>query len=305
LHQGDAYSFVRTLPSKFASLIVTSPPYNVGKSYEKRRPLEEYLQDHGSVIEELVRVLKDDGSICWQVGNYAKNGEVIPLDIHFYGEFKRRGLKLRNRIVWQFGHGLHASRRFSGRYETILWFTKTDEYVFNIDPVRVPAKYPGKTYHKGPRKGELSGNRLGKNPSDVWKVLSKDWHSAVWDIPNVKANHPEKTVHPCQFPIELVERCVLALTKKGDWVLDPYAGTGSSLIAALKNRRKGVGCEKEKEYVTLAKNRIKQLTVGKLKMRRLGAPVYEPSGREKVAQYPSAWSRRPIRDNPYRSGRLQ
>src|SRR5207245_1244620 len=154
---------------------------------------------------------------------------------------------------------LHASKRFSGRYETLLWFTKGDEYTFNLDAVRVPSKYPGKTHFKGQKRGQPSGNPLGKNPSDKWQVLVQDWENALWNIPNVKANHPEKTIHPCQFPIELVERCVLALTNEGDWVLDPFSGVGSALLAALRNGRKSIGCEKEAEYVAIAKQRVADL----------------------------------------------
>lgn len=104
------------------------------------------------MIDELTRILSQDGSICWQVGNYVDNGEVYPLDIFYYKIFKDRGYKLRNRIIWRFGHGLHASNRFSGRYETLLWFTKSDNYIFNLDDVRIPSKYPGKDIIKG-RKG--------------------------------------------------------------------------------------------------------------------------------------------------------
>lgn len=289
LHHGDALQFLKGLPAGLVSLVVTSPPYNLGKAYERKRALEIYLQEQAEVITELVRVLADDGSICWEVGNYVEEGEVVPLDILFYEIFKRHGLQLRNRIVWHFGHGLHASRRFSGRYETILWFTKTDEYVFNLDTVRVPSKYPGKTHYKGPNRGKPSGNPLGKNPSDVWEIVQRDWEHGLWDIPNVKANHPEKTIHPCQFPIELVERCALALTDEGDWVMDPYAGVGSTLIAGLKHRRRVIGCEKEAEYVKIAKDRIKQFCTGKLRIRKLGTPVYQPTGREKVSQRPCDW----------------
>ena len=286
LFQGNALDFLKRLPSKSISLVVTSPPYNAGKEYERKRAIQDYLREQTKVIDELIRVLKDNGSICWEVGSFVRNGQVFPLDFYFFNEFTKRGLGLRNRIVWHFGHGLHASRRFSGRYETILWFTKTNKYVFNLDHVRVPSKYPGKTYYKGPKKGTPSSNPLGKNPSDVWRLMQREWWDGVWDIPNVKANHPEKTIHPCQFPIELVERCVLALTKKGDRVLDPYAGVGSSLIAAIKHGRKAVGCEKEKRYVAIAKKRLNQFHAGKLKMRTLGTPVHQPTGREKVARFP-------------------
>lgn len=102
------------------------------------------------MIGECVRTLHDSGSICWQVGNYVNNGEIIPLDIALYPIFAGLGLHLRNRSVWHFEHGLHASKRFSGRYEVILWFTKSDRYTFNLDDVRVPQKYPNKKHFKGP-----------------------------------------------------------------------------------------------------------------------------------------------------------
>jgi adenine-specific DNA-methyltransferase len=233
--EDDTLQACAQLPTGLFSLIVTSPPYNIGKSYEKQASLESYLDGQTGVIEQLVRLLKPSGSICWQVGNYIDGGECYPLDIYFYPIFKKLGLKLRNRVVWHFEHGLHASLRFSGRYETLLWFTKTDDYVFNLDPVRVPAKkYPGKLHYKGEKRGLPSGNPLGKNPSDFWAFLAQEWDTGIWEIPNVKSNHPEKTAHPCQFPVELVERCVLAMTEEEDWVLDPFAGVGSSLVAAAK-----------------------------------------------------------------------
>ena len=182
-------------------LIVTSPPYNLGKDYETKSSLDEYLHSQTEVIKRCVRLLHPKGSICWQVGNYVDNGEVIPLDVLLYPIFRAEGLKLRNRIVWHFGHGLHASKRLSGRYETINWWTRSDDYTWNLDPIRVPSKYPGKRHYKGPNTGQLSGNPRGKNPSDVW------------EFPNVKSNHPEKTIHPCQFPVELVERLVLSMTR--------------------------------------------------------------------------------------------
>lgn len=289
LSNGDCVEILSAIPSETVKLIITSPPYNLDKEYEKTSTLEDYLKTLRPSIEQIVRVLSDAGSICWQVGNYVKDGEIFPLDIYFYQLFKEYGLKLRNRIVWHFAHGLHASKRFSGRYETMLWFTKSDDYTFNLDDVRVPSKYPGKTHFKGEKKGLPSGNPLGKNPSDVWKIVALDWETCLWEIPNVKANHPEKTLHPCQFPIELVERCVLALTDENEWVLDPFSGVGSALLAALKNNRKAFGCEKEAEYIEIAKQRIEDLYSGKLGYRSLGKPIHQPTGREKVAQMPLEW----------------
>lgn len=261
----DNVDFLRQFRNGSIDLIVTSPPYNIGKSYEEKRPLERYLQDQSLIIAECVRVLSNRGSICWQVGNHIDNGEVFPLDALLYPVFKSFGLKLRNRIVWHFGHGLHCSKRFSGRHETILWFTKSEDYIFNLDAVRVPSKYPSKKHFKGPNAGKLSGNPLGKNPSDVW------------DIPNVKSNHVEKTVHPCQFPVALVERLVLALTNAGGCVLDPYVGVGSSVLAALKHDRTGYGCDLSAEYIAIARERIRDLKTGTLKTRPLDKPIYDPS----------------------------
>jgi DNA modification methylase len=293
--EGDSYKSLLECPSGFASLIITSPPYNVGKEYETQTGLDRYLDRLGPILEELVRVLSPRGSICWQVGNYVEDKEVFPLDIYFYQRFKKLGLKLRNRIIWTFGHGLHCSTRFSGRYETLLWFTKGDDYTFNLDAVRVPSKYPGKTHFKpGPKYGLPSGNPLGKNPEDVWELMVHEWETGLWDIPNVKSNHPEKTLHPCQFPIELVERCVLAFTNEGDWVLDPFSGVGSALLAAAKLGRRAMGCERDREYIAEAKKRMGMLFSGNLPYRPLGKPVHQPTGKEKVAQTPKAW----VTENP-------
>lgn len=290
IKNSDCLTVLKKIEDGKFDLILTSPPYNVGKSYETKTSIEKYLETQEEIISELVRTLSDKGNLCWQVGNYVDKGEIFPLDIFYYQIFKKHGLKLRNRIVWHFGHGLHASNRFSGRYETLLWFSKTDDYIFNLDNVRVPSKYPGKRHFKGPKKGQPSGNPLGKNPSDIWEIIEQDWDKAMWDIPNVKSNHPEKTDHPCQFPIELVERCVLALTNEDSWVLDPFAGVGSTVIGAIKNNRNGMGIEKEKEYCKIANKRIEDLKEGKLKIRPINKPIHKPTGKDKVAQIPKEWA---------------
>ena len=268
LYNGDCLELLSEIPDGFIKLIVTSPPYNLGKPYESRIKLDEYISQQHDVITECVRTLSDSGSICWQVGNYVKNGEIIPLDIVLYPIFSSLGLHLRNRIVWRFGHGLHASKRFSGRYEVILWFTKGDDYTFNLDAVRVPQKYPNKKHFKGPKKGELSGNPLGKNPSDIW------------NIPNVKANHVEKTLYPCQFPVELIERLVLALTNESDWVLDPFMGVGTTAIASIMHGRKSIGAEILGEYIDIAKDRIQLAEKGKLRIRPMDRPISDPNAPE-------------------------
>jgi len=264
VYPGDCLALLGDIPSDSLQLVVTSPPYNIGKEYEKRMHLDLYLRQQAQVIAECVRALSSNGSICWQVGNYVDGGAIVPLDTVLYPIFAGLGLRLRNRIIWHFEHGLHCARRLSGRYETILWFTKSDDYVFNLDAVRVPQKYPGKKHFKGPKAGQYSCNPLGKNPGDVWV------------IPNVKSNHVEKTDHPCQFPVELVERLVLAMTNIGDWVLDPFLGSGTSIIAAIRHERRGVGAEIQGKYVSLARRRIEQEIGGTLRTRPMTRRVYDP-----------------------------
>jgi adenine-specific DNA-methyltransferase len=279
LFKGDCRDLLAEIPRQSAQLIVTSPPYNIGKKYEKRVALSDYLRREEEVINLSIDRLRPGGSICWQIGNHVDEGEVFPLDILLYPIFVKRGLRLRNRIIWHFEHGLHCSQRFSGRHETILWFTKSDhtgKYTFNLDPVRVPQKYPGKKHFKGPKKGEYSANPLGKNPGDVWI------------IPNVKHNHPEKTAHPCQFPIELVERLVLSMTNKGDLVIDPYMGSGSALVGALLHGRRSAGADTSSEYVEIARGRIVQATAGTLQMRPRNRSVYVPPENSTLVRRP--WS---------------
>ncbi len=118
------------------------------------------------------------------------------------------------------------------------------------------------------------------------KNFTVPWDAQIWDIPNVKNNHPEKLNHPCQYPVELAERCILALTDKGDCVYDPFAGVGSTLIAALKNDRRALGSEHVKEYVDIGNERIERLKEGTLITRPIYKTIYEPSPDDKITQRP-------------------
>ncbi len=278
LYLGDRLDLLQEIPNEAAQLIVTSPPYNIGKQYENRLDFISYLRQQKDTLRECVRILSSEGSLCWQVGNHiARDGEIFPLDIFIYRICKKLGLTLRNRIIWCFEHGLHCRRRFSGRYETILWFTKSNNYVFNLDSVRVPQKYPGKKYFKGNKIGQYSCHPLGKNPGDVWS------------IPNVKHNHVEKTIHPCQFPVELVERLVLALTNPHDLVVDPYIGVGTSACAALLHGRRAAGADNLSKYLEIARERVTLAVEGQLRRRPLGRPIYQPGPRDRIAKRPPEW----------------
>jgi len=274
----DAYAFLKEIKEEIIfDLVVTSPPYNIGKEYEDKKSETEYLVDQEKIIEEIVKRIKPGGSLCWQVGNFIKEDSILPLDIVFHPIFSKLGLKLKNRIIWKYGHGLHSRKKFSGRYEVILWYVKPNaDYTFNLNDVRIPQKYPGKRSSKGPNKGRFSGNPNGKNPEDVWDDIpwQEDW-GQIWDIPNVKANHVEKTEHPCQFPVVLVERLVKALTNKGDLVYDPYMGVGSSGVASLYNDRRFLGTEIHQNYHKEAIKRLKRAMNKEEGLFREDKPVYD------------------------------
>jgi adenine-specific DNA-methyltransferase len=240
----NCLQLLHKLPNDCVDLIVSSPPYNLGKEYESRQALDIYLQEQTAVLRECSRILKKTGSLFWQIGAFSDKGMLIPLDIRFFPILESCGLIPRNRIVWARQHGLHAQKKFSCRHETILWFTKSDNYKFNLDAIRVPQKYQNKKHFRGNRKGELSCNPDGKNPGDIWMFR------------NVKHNHEEQTIHPCQFPEDLVARIILATTEKNDLVLDPYMGTGTVAVVAKDYKRHFIGTEIESKYHQVALRRL-------------------------------------------------
>lgn len=264
IYHSDCLEVLRSLPDACVTAVLTSPPYNVGKQYEKRMSLDDYISCQKEVIGQCYRVLSAEGSIFWQVGNYVEKGEVFPLDTLFYPIFKQLGLKLRNRIVWHFRHGLHCAKRLSGRYETVLWFTKTDNYIFNLDAIRVPQLYTNKKAYKGPNRGKPTCHPLGKNPGDVW------------DIPNVKHNHPEKTPHPCQFPEELAERIIKAASNEGDLILDPFLGSGTTLVVARRLGRRAIGSEINEQYIALARRRLDKIPLPLFRQLQTQPPAQKP-----------------------------
>ena len=280
---GDCINLLKEIPSNSIDLVVTSPPYCMKKAYENPQDDMQTFQDqHRKMFDQLYRIVKSGGSICWQIGYHVSKGSVVPLDYLIYEIFTEKNqdlvepLILRNRIIWTFGHGLNSTQRFSGRHETILWFTKGENYKFNLDSIRIPQKYPGKRYYKGEHKGEFSGNPLGKNPSDVW------------DIPNVKANHVEKTAHPCQFPTAIPLRLIQALTDIDGTVLDPFMGSGTSAVAALLASRKFIGAEIKEEYYAIACERINSTLEGNVNIRE-DIPVMKPNKNTAVAKLPKSF----------------
>ena len=275
IFMGDCRKLLKNLPDDSIDLVLTSPPYCIGKKYDQHRSVDSFIDTHRLILPEVARVTRPGGSICWQVGYHVKNGVLYPLDYPVFEILSGvDDIILRNRIVWSFGHGMHLTTRFSGRHEVVLWFTKGNDYFFDLDSVRMPQKYPGKRRYKGPRKGEFSGNPKGKNPSDVW------------DIPNVKAAHVEKLDHPCQFPIGLADRLVRSLSPAGSLVLDPFTGTASTGVAAILGGRRFIGAEISDEYSSLACHRLEDTLAGKVQYRPADKPIYVAGEQEAVTKPP-------------------
>ena len=273
IRHGDWRELLDQMPDESVDLTVTSPPYCIGKSYEESRKVDDFRKEHEAIIPRIVEVTRLGGNICWQVGYHVKDGTLTPLDFVVHEIFSSiPNIMLRNRIIWSFNSGLHCSQRLSGRHEVVLWYSKGDNYHFDLDPIRLPQRYPGKKHHKGAKQGQYSGNPLGKNPGDVW------------DIPQIKASSVEKTQHPCQFPIGLVQGLIRALSPPGGLIFDPFSGSGTTGAAAVIEGRRFAGTEINEEYHRLAIQRVSAAIKGKLPYRPYGKPLQKPSGN--VAQRP-------------------
>ena len=247
------------------------------KEYESTSELDDFISMHAEIFPDIIRILRTGGNLCWQVGMHVKNNYITPLDYLIFSELSKfKSLNLRNRIIWTYGHGLHCSNRFSGRHESIMWYAKGNNSTFNLNDVRIPQKYPGKTFVRGPRKGQPSGNPLGKNPVDVW------------EIPNVKSNHIEKTDHPCQFPVAIPQILIRALSNPGNLVFDPFLGSGSTAIAATIENRRYLGAEIRDDYIKITHDRLGKALSGTLKTRPWNKAIIKPNKKEKVAQIPDA-----------------
>lgn len=233
----DVLDYLNSLPDECAQLFITSCPYNVGKSYGGGSNADSLRHVYFmgwlmQILSEASRVLAEGGVLFLQVGaTRDETDRIVPLDVLVFDAIRRTGLQFQSRVAWVVGHGLTPKRRLSERYETALIFSKGEPATFNPTPARTPQKQPSKRAFKGPNKGELSGHPFGA------------WPSNVWSIPNVGHNHPERTGHPAQFPLELARRAVQIYTNPGDLVVDPFSGSGTTHVACRETGRSFTGCD--------------------------------------------------------------
>lgn len=251
IYKRDCLEGMESLPEGVIDTTITSPPYNIGKEYEELVHIDDYLQWCENWIKEIYRLTSENGTFWLNVGYLEVEGKGLAIPIP-YLLWDRTPFYLLQEVVWNYSAGVACRKRFSPRNEKLLWYVKDKKnYTFNLDDVRDPnVKYPNQK-----KNGKLRCNPLGKNPSDVWqipKVTSGKNRSSV-----------ERTPHPAQFPMTLVERMLKSSSNEGDVILDPFMGSGSTAECALRNNRYVIGFELEEKYIGYTKDRINNYLVEK------------------------------------------
>jgi adenine-specific DNA-methyltransferase len=250
LYHADSLEKMPLLPSGAIDLTITSPPYNIGKEYETLLPLGSYIEWTNTWIQEVYRLTKSFGAFWLNLGyiEVPKRGRAIPLPYLIWNSVP---FHLVQEIVWNYGAGVAARHMFSPRNEKFLWYVKTpNQYTFNLDEVRDPnVKYPNQK-----KNGKVRVNKNGKNPTDVWQIPKVTTGAEMTG----RRASPERTSHPAQFPMAVIDRIVKACSNAGDVIFDPFIGSGTTAEVALANGRAVVGIEINKKYVDIAAKRLEK-----------------------------------------------
>lgn len=246
IYNMDCIKLMNKLEKPLIDLTITSPPYNIGKEYEKIMRVNQYVDWSAEWMNCVHRVTNRNGAFWLNLGYFkvSKKGCAVPIP---YVLWDRSSFYFLQEIVWHYGAGVATRKLFSPRNEKFLWYVKNpSKYTFNLDAIRdKKVQYPNQQ-----KNGRLKVNPNGKNPTNVWS------------IPKVTSGNgrasKERTKHPSQFPLHVIDRIVKACSKKNQVVLDPFLGSGTVAVAALSNERLAVGCDTNKAYLKIAKNRIRQ-----------------------------------------------
>ena len=243
IYNMDCLEAIKLLPEELVALTVTSPPYNIGKEYEKLLLLDEYLNWCEQWIGEVYRVTVDRGAFWLNLGYLSMRDRAKAIPIA-YLLWDKVPFYLIQEVVWNYGAGVAGSKFFSPRNEKFLWYVKNqDKYTFNLDEVRDPnVKYPNQK-----KNGKIKVNLKGKNPTDVWqfpKVTSGKNRASK-----------ERTAHPAQFPVAVVDR-IKSASNFNDIVLDPFMGSGTTAVVALGLQRQVIGFEIRADYCDIAADRV-------------------------------------------------
>ncbi|MFH1978639.1 MAG: site-specific DNA-methyltransferase [Candidatus Aenigmatarchaeota archaeon] len=241
---GDCRKLMKKIKSNTIRMVVTSPPYNLKKNYGMYSDdvhLEEWKALINTTMKEVHRVLTDDGSFFLNVSPIPnkKTKEIIPLDSIAWELGKKNGFYLRNKIVWHFNNMQNCINRLSGRWEAVLWFVKDiNNYVFNLKDVKIPCIT---------KRDKRFDTKAGRNPTDVWYFDR---------VNNVTKKRLGIENHPCVYPVTMIERIIKMSTNKNDWVLDPFVGSGTTLIAAKRLERNSIGYELDNKFKKMIIQRI-------------------------------------------------
>lgn len=263
---GDALSLLKDIDDSSIDLIIADPPYNLGKDYGNNHDLkgfEEYIEFTKSWLTEAKRVLKPKGTIYVFMG--------VRFISYLY-DILDRDLKLffNSWIVWHYTQGLGKTKGFSPRHEDILMFTKTNDFTFNLDNVRVPQKYY-----------RARNNMRGANPGDVWAFS------------HVHYCNPNRRNHPTQKPEGLIERMILASSNENEIVLDPFSGSGTTLRVCQQVNRKAIGFELNPDYVEMTKDRLSEEFIGfdsvDPRMERVPNDLRQPEIRDEYLENHMQW----------------
>jgi site-specific DNA-methyltransferase (adenine-specific) len=235
LRCGDAVNLFKSLENDSVDLIVADPPYNLGKDYGNNHDLkgvDEYIDFTKRWLTEAKRVLKPNGTIYVFMG--------VRFISYLYDVMDRElQLFFNSWIVWHYTQGIGKTKGFSPRHDDILVFNKSKDFIFNLDDIRVPQKY----YRE-------RNNMRGANPGDVWQFS------------HVHYSNPNRQNHPTQKPEGIIERIVLASSNKGDIVLDPFSGSGTTLRVCQQLDRRAIGFELNPEYIAMTELRLSEPFTG-------------------------------------------
>ncbi|GAB6102288.1 site-specific DNA-methyltransferase [Thermococcus atlanticus] len=237
---GDARDILRHIPDQSVHLMVTSPPYNVGKEYDEDLTLEEYLDFIEEVMREVYRVLVWGGRVCFNVANLGRK-PYIPLHAYLIERFERIGFLMRGEIIWDKGEAVSGSSTAWGSWMSPVNPVLRDQHEYIIVLSKKSLR------REKPKEREAV--------STIAKEEFLEYTRSVWKFPPESA---KRVGHPAPFPEELPYRCIQLYTFKGDVVLDPFVGAGTTCVAAARTGRHFIGIEINPEYAKIAKKRVQE-----------------------------------------------
>lgn len=259
LTTGDCIAQMKKLPEGCIDLAFADPPFNIGYKYDvydDRKSVDEYLEWSEQWMREVSRVLKPTGAFWLAIGDeFAAELKVLAT--------RTLGLHCRNWVVWYYTFGVHCKSKFTRSHAHIFYFTKdAKQFTFNDEQIRVPSARM-LVY------GDKRANPKGRVPDDTWILRPQDAPDSfgseedTWYFPRVAGTFKERAgFHGCQMPEQLLGRIIKCCSNEGEIVMDPFAGSGSTLVTAKKLGRTPLGFELSKDYAKQVRERLANVKVG-------------------------------------------